>query len=286
MTREIDILQEIIGKAVSDEKFRQTLLKDPASATKSYNLSPEDMSKLKSLTEEVLGQFSTSLDARISKSTVTGAITGDMSGAAMDMPVPGGEMPVDGMNPPPTDPFAMPPGGEQPMQPMPTGTFDAAPPPGYDPNLPPPPPPVGFDQTTMPPPGGEFNPEFKPTYDPGIMPPPPGGEFAPGTMPPPPPGWDPSMGPPPGYQPGMMPPPPPGWDPSMGPPPGGEFNPEFKPPYDPSMGPLPEFDPNMPPPGGDPGLQPGLPADQGGAPPPPADPVPSDGGDSSGSGGV
>ena len=62
-----DTISQIIGRAVTDAEFRETLFSNPVQALEDYNLTDDEKEALKNLKQEDLEDFSTKLDSRITK---------------------------------------------------------------------------------------------------------------------------------------------------------------------------------------------------------------------------
>lgn len=62
-----DAVSQIIGRAVIDAEFRETLFSNPEQALEDYNLTDDEKEALKNLKQEDLEDFSTKLDSRITK---------------------------------------------------------------------------------------------------------------------------------------------------------------------------------------------------------------------------
>jgi len=62
-----DTISQIIGRAVTDADFRETLFSNPEQALEDYNLTDDEREALKNLKQEDLEDFSTKLDSRITK---------------------------------------------------------------------------------------------------------------------------------------------------------------------------------------------------------------------------
>jgi hypothetical protein len=62
-----DAVSQIIGRAVIDPEFRETLFSNPEQALQGYDLTEDDKEALKNLKQEDLEEFSTKLDSRITK---------------------------------------------------------------------------------------------------------------------------------------------------------------------------------------------------------------------------
>ena len=63
------VIDAVIGRALSDLKFRRDLLEDPAGATSraGFLLSPAELAAFKDMSEEMVEAFSGALDQRINK---------------------------------------------------------------------------------------------------------------------------------------------------------------------------------------------------------------------------
>jgi hypothetical protein len=62
-----DAVSQVIGRAVIDTEFRTLLFSNPPQALQGYDLSGDEVEALKNLKLEDLEDFSTKLDARITK---------------------------------------------------------------------------------------------------------------------------------------------------------------------------------------------------------------------------
>lgn len=62
------VVEIIIGKAVTDAAFRKQLFEDADSALKGYDLTSEEIAALKAIEKEAIEKFAGELDERISKS--------------------------------------------------------------------------------------------------------------------------------------------------------------------------------------------------------------------------
>jgi hypothetical protein len=62
-----DAVSQIIGRAVVDAEFRESLFSNPDQALESYDLTHDEVEALKNLQQEDLEDFSTKLDSRITK---------------------------------------------------------------------------------------------------------------------------------------------------------------------------------------------------------------------------
>ncbi|MEE8449610.1 MAG: Os1348 family NHLP clan protein [Thermodesulfobacteriota bacterium] len=77
------VIDAVIGRALSDLKFRHDLLEDPAGATSraGFILFPAELAAFKDMSEEMMETFSGALDQRISKKVDHGLDDGPASGA-------------------------------------------------------------------------------------------------------------------------------------------------------------------------------------------------------------
>ncbi|MBI1925871.1 Franean1_4349 family RiPP [Candidatus Poribacteria bacterium] len=62
------VVETIIGKAVTDATFRKQLFEDPDSVLKGYDLTGEEIAALKAIEKEAIAKFAGELDERVSKS--------------------------------------------------------------------------------------------------------------------------------------------------------------------------------------------------------------------------
>ena len=62
-----EALQSVIGRAVTDAQFRNTLFANPESALAGYDLTPAEITSLKAIDAETLDQMAGDLDDRMSK---------------------------------------------------------------------------------------------------------------------------------------------------------------------------------------------------------------------------
>lgn len=60
-------LKTIIGRAIKDEDFAKKLLKSPDDAIKEYDLSEEEVARIKAMDRDQINQFARNLDSRIMK---------------------------------------------------------------------------------------------------------------------------------------------------------------------------------------------------------------------------
>lgn len=75
------VIDAVIGRALSDLKFRRDLLEDPAGATSraGFLLSPAELAAFNDMSEEMVEAFSGALDQRISKKVDQGFDNGPIS---------------------------------------------------------------------------------------------------------------------------------------------------------------------------------------------------------------
>jgi hypothetical protein len=66
----------IIGRAITEEDFRQQLIQDAAKACKGYDLTPDELQALESIEPESLETFASSLPERLIKGVGGGLIVG------------------------------------------------------------------------------------------------------------------------------------------------------------------------------------------------------------------
>ncbi|NOK61862.1 MAG: hypothetical protein GFH27_549281n16 [Chloroflexi bacterium AL-W] len=67
-------VEQIIGRAVTDEDFRQELINNPREACKEYDLTEDELDSLEKLDTQSLQAFAISLDKRITKKGGTGFV--------------------------------------------------------------------------------------------------------------------------------------------------------------------------------------------------------------------
>ena len=60
-------IERVLGRAVTDSKFRQALIENARQACKEYDLTEEELEALEALDTESLLAFAGTLDKRISK---------------------------------------------------------------------------------------------------------------------------------------------------------------------------------------------------------------------------
>jgi len=65
-----EILQAIIGMAVTDREFREALLSQPRAAVEGFALSDEELSVVSSIRAKTLERFAARLEQRLSKLSV------------------------------------------------------------------------------------------------------------------------------------------------------------------------------------------------------------------------
>jgi hypothetical protein len=82
-----EAVQAVIGKAVTDSKFREELFANPEQALSGYELTESEMAALKNVDAETLESFAGTLDERISKAFAIGIYAGMASaGGEADLP--------------------------------------------------------------------------------------------------------------------------------------------------------------------------------------------------------
>ncbi|PDW03704.1 Franean1_4349 family RiPP [Candidatus Viridilinea mediisalina] len=69
-----EVVQQVIGRAITDAEFRQQLITNARAACADYELSEEELTALEALDHEGLKAFAGQLDARLSKSAGRGFI--------------------------------------------------------------------------------------------------------------------------------------------------------------------------------------------------------------------
>ena len=77
MSREA--VEQVIGKAMLDEKFRAAIFANPDEAYKGYDLTEEEVAALKAIDAETVESMAGALDERVSKADFAGlalALTG------------------------------------------------------------------------------------------------------------------------------------------------------------------------------------------------------------------
>jgi hypothetical protein len=84
-----EAVQAVIGKAVTDSKFREELFANPEQVLAGYELTEGEISALKAIDAETMESLAGSLDERISKSLAIGIYAG-FAAAGGELGVPGG----------------------------------------------------------------------------------------------------------------------------------------------------------------------------------------------------
>jgi hypothetical protein len=74
-----DAVQAIIGKAVLDSEFRETLFANPDQALAGYELTEVEVAALKAIDAETMESFAGTLDERISKALIAAGFGGSGS---------------------------------------------------------------------------------------------------------------------------------------------------------------------------------------------------------------
>jgi hypothetical protein len=75
-------LIEVVGRAVVDAEFRASLVSEPESAVKEYDLTEEELASLKNIKPEVFGSIGSELEERVSRAGVnlfSSGMPGDFS---------------------------------------------------------------------------------------------------------------------------------------------------------------------------------------------------------------
>ena len=67
-----EAVEQVIGKAVSDTKFREALFANPDKALHGYDLTEEEIAGLKKIDAESMESMAGGLDERISKAFIIG----------------------------------------------------------------------------------------------------------------------------------------------------------------------------------------------------------------------
>ncbi|WP_129670785.1 Franean1_4349 family RiPP [Candidatus Chloroploca sp. Khr17] len=70
----LDVVQQVIGRAITDVEFCQQLIEDARSACADYELTDDELDALDALDAESLKAFAGTLDPRLSKSAGRGFI--------------------------------------------------------------------------------------------------------------------------------------------------------------------------------------------------------------------
>lgn len=69
-----EVVQQVIGRAITDAEFRQQLIDNARAACAGYDLTEEELDALEALDQDSLKAFAGTLDARLSKSAGKGFI--------------------------------------------------------------------------------------------------------------------------------------------------------------------------------------------------------------------
>jgi len=75
-----EVVQAVISKAVSDDKFREALFANPDHALQGYDLTEDEIAALKKIDSETMQALAGNLDERISKAFVIGWTIGGGGG--------------------------------------------------------------------------------------------------------------------------------------------------------------------------------------------------------------
>lgn len=70
----MEAVQQVIGRAITDDEFRQQLIDNARAACAGYDLSDDELDALEALDQESMRAFAGTLDARLSKSGGKGFI--------------------------------------------------------------------------------------------------------------------------------------------------------------------------------------------------------------------
>jgi len=81
-----EAVQAVIGKAVTDSRFREALFASPDEALAGYELTEAEVAALKSIDAETMESFAGSLDERISKAFAIGIYAGMASAVTTELP--------------------------------------------------------------------------------------------------------------------------------------------------------------------------------------------------------
>ena len=92
-------VEAVIGKAVLDCEFRESLFADPGEALAGYELTAEEIAALKAIDAEAIESFAGALDERISRALILGAAAGQRSNGLVHWwdPEIGERVPRDGV---------------------------------------------------------------------------------------------------------------------------------------------------------------------------------------------
>lgn len=80
-----EAVQAVIGKAVTDSKFREELFANPDQALSGYELTEAEIAALRNVDAETMESFAGTLDERISKAFVIGIYAGMASAGEAEM---------------------------------------------------------------------------------------------------------------------------------------------------------------------------------------------------------
>ncbi|HMQ32886.1 MAG TPA: Franean1_4349 family RiPP [Chloroflexaceae bacterium] len=69
-----EVVQQVIGRAITDAEFRQRLIDNARAACAGYDLTEEELDALEALDQESMKAFAGTLDSRLSKSAGKGFI--------------------------------------------------------------------------------------------------------------------------------------------------------------------------------------------------------------------
>jgi hypothetical protein len=69
-----EVVQQVIGRAITDAEFRQQLIDNARAACAGYNLTEDEIEALEALDQDSLKAFAGTLDSRLSKSAGRGFI--------------------------------------------------------------------------------------------------------------------------------------------------------------------------------------------------------------------
>ena len=75
-----EAVQKVIGKAVTDSKFREALFANPDKALQGHDLTDDEIAGLKKIDAETMESMAGSLDERISKAFIMGWTVGGGGG--------------------------------------------------------------------------------------------------------------------------------------------------------------------------------------------------------------
>jgi hypothetical protein len=69
-----EVVQQVIGRAITDAEFRQQLIDNARAACAGYDLTDDELDALEALDQESMQSFAGKLDARLSKSAGRGFV--------------------------------------------------------------------------------------------------------------------------------------------------------------------------------------------------------------------